>query len=47
MIGYIETMEYNTVPQIKKVMKANYMFNPNYDLVLKEYNKNKDVVKND
>lgn len=39
MIGYVEIKEFDISPQIKKVIRADYMFNPNYDIILNNYAK--------
>ena len=39
MFGYVMIEEREGIPQIKKVMREDYMFNPNYALILKEYAK--------
>ena len=45
MIAYIETSEYESRPQIKTVVKADYMFNPSYDIMLQRYAQKVNVAK--
>ena len=39
LFGYLEIEEREGSPQIKKVMREDYMFNPNYEIILSDYAK--------
>ena len=45
LIGYIDIIGRENLPQSRTVYAASYMFNPNYDIVIRDYLNNKRQIK--